>query len=64
MSAIRGAESLVSSPFMGEENGGDMLLGIQCLMRLNEAQPHAIYWCYSKQLPGEGRAGPRLWALP
>jgi len=44
MCAIRGAETLSGSLFMDQKNGSNVLLGIQCLRKLSEASPHAIYW--------------------
>lgn len=46
MSGILGNLSMNSSLFMSEENGGNVLLGIQCLQHLHEASPVAIYWNY------------------
>lgn len=46
MCGIRGTESMESVLFMDEENGRNVLLGIQCLKHLEGALPAAIYWHY------------------
>jgi len=44
MCALRGSETLHGSLFMDEKQGTNLLLGVKCLQRLNEARPHAVYW--------------------
>lgn len=46
MCGIRGTESMESALFMDEENGQNVLLGIQCLKHLEGTRPAAIYWHY------------------
>jgi len=44
MSALMGAKHVVGSAFMTESNASNLLVGIQSLQHLFDAEPQGIYW--------------------